>query len=67
LILAEGLVGEFIIFSPPRGHHSAVVMVLVKFHQEIGIESLLWVSKLVVLLDLHQKENFDTSTIFIID
>jgi hypothetical protein len=52
-------------------HHEAItqagVMALIEFHNEISVQSLLRVSKLVILLDLHRKENSDTPTIVIID
>jgi hypothetical protein len=42
-------------------------MALVEFFNEINVQSLLSVSKLVILLDLHQKENPDTPTPVVVD
>ena len=42
-------------------------MELVEFYEEIGVQSLLRVSKLVITLHLYRKENPDTLAIVIID
>jgi hypothetical protein len=42
-------------------------MALIKFDDEIGVQSLFRVSELVVIMHLYQKENPDTLTIVIID
>jgi hypothetical protein len=42
-------------------------MALIEFHEEINVQSLLRVSKLVIILDLHSKEKSDRPTIVIVD
>jgi hypothetical protein len=42
-------------------------MEFIKLHHEICVETLFWVLELVLFIDLYREENFDASTILIVD
>jgi hypothetical protein len=42
-------------------------MFLVEAHNKIGVQPLLWLSELVLIMNLHWKENPDTLTIVFIN
>ena len=42
-------------------------MFLIEYYNKIGVQWLLWIFEIVVILNLHWKENLDTLTIVVID
>jgi hypothetical protein len=60
-------VGEFFVFSPPGRHDFAGVVLLIKLHNKILVQTFIWLPELVILLDFYWEENPDDLTIIIIN
>jgi hypothetical protein len=60
-------VGEFFVLSPPGCHDFVGVMLLIKLHNKIRVQTFIWVPELVIILDLYWEENPGDLTIIIIN